>query len=75
MATSTLDAVAVRLNLNNGYNYQTNSVLTLPVYLGNINPATYDPDKALAIADKIENCLTRSIVSVQEIKTSTIRNN
>ena len=75
MATSTLNAVSVRLNLNNGYDYQTDSIQTLPVYLGSINPATYDPDKALAIADKIENCLTQSVVSVQEIKTSTIRAN
>ena len=73
MATSTLNAVSVRLNLNNGY--QNGTIQTIPVYLGSINPDTYDPDKALDIADKIEDCLTKTVVSVQEIKTSTIRAN
>ena len=71
MATSTLNSVSVRLNLNNGY--QNGTIQTIPVYIGSINPDTYDPDKALAIADKVEDCLTKTVVSVQEIKTSTIR--
>ena len=72
MATTTLEKVAVKMNLNNGTDSQGN-VKTVSVNLGSINPSTYDADKVLAITDKIEDILTKTIVSVSEVKTSTIR--
>ena len=72
MAQSTLEKVVVRMNLNNGTDPQTGEVHTVAVSLGSINPATYDADKALAITKKVKNCLTKSLYSVSEVKTSTI---
>ena len=72
MVTSTIEAISVRLNLKNGYNSQTGSFNTVPAYLGNLNPHSYDQDNVLAIADALAPCLSKTIYSVQEIKTSTI---
>lgn len=72
MATSTLVKVLVKMNLNNGTDSQGN-VKTVSVNLGSLNPTTYDADKALAIADKLEDILSKTIVSVSEVKTATIQ--
>lgn len=72
MVTSIVNDISVRLNLRNGYDPQTGDIKTAPVYLGNINPDTYDPDKVLTIAEYIAPCLTKSLYSVQEIKTSNL---
>lgn len=72
MATSTLVKVLVKMNLNNGTDSQGN-VKTVSVNLGSLNPTTYDADKALAIADKLEDILSKTIVSVNEVKTATIQ--
>ena len=73
MAKSSLHSVSVFMRLNNGTDAQGN-VKTIGISLGSLNPATYDPDKVLAIVDKVENCLTKTVVYVQEFKTSTITN-
>ena len=72
MVTSTIEAISVRLNLKNGYNSQTGSFNTVPVYLGNLNPNHYDQDKVLAIADALAPCLSKTLYSVSEIKSSTL---
>ena len=74
MVTSTIDAVSIKMNFINGIDAQTGQTNTVPVYLGDINPATYDPDKAWAICSNIKRCLAKALYSVQEIKTSTISN-
>jgi hypothetical protein len=75
MATSILNSVSVRLNLNNGFDHQTGQINTVAIYLPRINTENYDPDKALVIAEALAPCLTKSLYSVQEIKSSTITHN
>ena len=73
MAVTQLDSISVRINLNNGYNSTTGNIQTVPVYLGTLNPANYDADKVFPIVDRLERCLSRTVSSVQEIRTSTLR--
>ena len=72
MAQSTLEKVAVRMNLTKSTDPQTGEVRTVGVNLGSINPAAYDADKALAVTKKVKNCLTKALYSVTEVRTSTI---
>lgn len=72
MVRSTLDAISVRFNLNNGYDSQTGQIKTVSAFLSSLNPDTYDPQKVLNIASAISNCLIKSIYSVQEIKICTL---
>ena len=67
---ASLEKVTINMILNNGMNYTTGEIKTVPIYLGTINPANYDPDKAMAIAQAIEPCLTKPLYHVQEVKTS-----
>lgn len=68
---ATLEKVQVKMMLNNGTDSQGN-VKMVGVNLGSLNASTYDADKALAITDKIEDILTKTIVKVYEIRTSAI---
>ena len=72
MISSTLNAISVRLNLNNGYDYQTGQIKTVSAFLSSLNPNTYDAQKVMNIVGAISTCLTKSIYSVQEIRTSTL---
>ena len=69
---SHLNSISVKINLNNGYNYQTGEINSVTVYLGSLNPATYDAAKVLAVIDALEACLTKTISSIQEVRTSTL---
>ncbi|MBQ3395596.1 MAG: hypothetical protein IJG34_03605 [Synergistaceae bacterium] len=71
--TSTLDKIAVRMNLNNGTDSQTGKVKTVSQNLGSLNPTNYDAQKVMNIVEGIGTCLTKSVVSVQEVRTSTLR--
>ena len=73
--TSTLNKIAVKMNLNNGTDPQTGEVNTVSVNLGSLNPETYDSAKAMAVAEAIAPCLTKTLYSVQEVRTSTLTNN
>lgn len=70
--TTTLTKIAVKMNLNNGTDPQTGDIKTVSVSLGALNPTTYDAQKVMNIVGAISTCLTKSIYSVQEIRTSTL---
>ena len=70
--STTLASVSVRMDLYNGYNAQTGEVKTVPVYLGPINPNTYDPEKALNIASAVSQCLTKTLYRTYEVRTNRI---
>lgn len=72
MATETLTAIKASMLLNNGTDSQGN-VKTTAVSIGTLNPNTWDGDKALAIMDKIENILTKTIVRGQVVRTATLQ--
>ena len=72
MATSTIDAISARFNLRDSYNSMTGDFNTVPLYLGQLNPNSYDQDKLLAIADALAPCLSKTLYSVSEIKSSTL---
>lgn len=69
--TTQLDKIAVKMNLNNGTDAQGN-VKTIAQNLGSLNPETYDAAKVMAIVEGIIPCLTKSVYSVQEVRTSTL---
>ena len=69
--TTTLDKIAVKMNLNNGTDSSGN-VKTVSVNLGSLNPSTYDASKAMAIIAAIAPCLTKTVYSVQEVRTNTL---
>ena len=70
--TSTLEKIAVRMNLNNGTDAQTGEVKTVSVNLGSLNPTAYNAQKVMNIVEVLAPCLTKSVVSVQEVRTSTL---
>lgn len=72
MAITLLNSISIKINLNNGYNSANGNIQTVPVYLGPLNHAHYDPDKVLAIVDGLERCLSKTVSSVQEVRTSTL---
>ena len=69
---STLVSVAIRMDLNNGYDSLTGQIKTVPVYLGSINPNTYDPEKAMYIVSAVSRCLTKTLYRTYEIRTNRI---
>ena len=69
---TTLEKIAVKMNLNNGTDPTTGEVKTVAVSLGSLSTTGYDAAKALAVASAIEGCLSKTIYSVSEVKTSTI---
>ena len=69
--TTTLDKIAVRMNLNNGTDSQGN-VKTVSQNLGSLNPTNYDAQKVMNIVNGLVPCLTKSVYSVQEVRTSTL---
>lgn len=72
MATSTLEKIAVRMNLVNSTDPTTGEVKTVAVSLGSLSATNYNADKALAVASKIKNILTKTLYSVSEVRTSDI---
>ena len=71
MATTTLQKVTVKMNLNNGTN-PDGTVKTVSVSLGTLNPLTYDADMALLVVTALEEVLSKTLVNVTEVKTSRI---
>lgn len=72
MATNTIVKNVCQLRLNNGTDSQGN-VKTVGINLGQLSPTGWDDDKALAIADKLEDCLTKTIVETYHITTASLR--
>lgn len=72
MATTTLTKVQSYMLLNNGTDAQGN-VKTVKQNIGSLNAAEWNADKALTIMDKIENILTKTIVTAQVVQTSTLQ--
>lgn len=68
----TTDKIQVKMLLNNGTDPSTGEIRTVSVNLGTINPATYDADKAMAIAMAVENILTKPLYTLQETVTSSL---
>jgi hypothetical protein len=71
---ATLEKIAVKMNLNNGTDPETGEVQTVSVNLGSLNPQTYDSAKAMAVAEAIAPCLTKTLYSVQEVRTNSLTN-
>lgn len=69
MASSILEKVTVNVRLDDGVDSQGNTK-TVSQSLGSLNKATFDPDKALAIANALEPCLTKTIDSVAKTEVS-----
>lgn len=71
MATTTVTNVQSYMLLNNGTDTQGN-VKTVRQSIGSIDKDNWDADKALAIVDKLENCLSKGVYKTQVVQTSTI---
>lgn len=71
MANTALKKVSVQMRLNNGTDSQGN-VKTVSLNIGTLSTSGYNADKALAISQLISPCLAKSLVSVDEVKVSTI---
>lgn len=72
MASGEVEKVLAYMRLNNGTDPQGN-VKTVSVNIGSLNASAWNPDKALAIADKLENILTKTMVKFQGVVTTTYR--
>lgn len=68
---TTLDKIAVKMNLNNGTDSQ-GKVKTVSQNLGSLNPETYDAQKVMNIVEGLMPCFTKAVRSVQEVRTSTL---
>ncbi len=60
----------VRMLLNNGSDPTTGEIRTVSVSIGTLDTPYYDPDKALAVASAISQCLTKTLYRTQEVQTS-----
>lgn len=69
--TTQLDKIAVKMNLNNGRDSAGN-VKTVALNLGSLNPTNYDAAKAMTVTEALSGCLSKSLYSVQEVRTSTL---
>lgn len=72
MANTTLKSVRVNIKLDNGTDSLGNTK-TVSQSLGTLSKDRYDADKALAIVDLLEPVYTKSVNSVEEVKTSTLQ--
>ncbi|MBQ3402265.1 MAG: hypothetical protein IJG65_02675 [Synergistaceae bacterium] len=70
MAT-TLTKISARVNLNNGTDSSGN-VKTVSLGLGTMSLTGYDAGKVYAISQLLAPCLTKTVYSVEEVRTSTI---
>lgn len=71
MATTTLRKIAFRVLLDNGTDAQGN-VKTVGISFPALSNSGYDAAKALAIANALEGCLTKSIYSCEQVNTSSV---
>ena len=69
---TTLDKIAVKMNLNNGTDPTTGQIKTVGVNLGSLNPTAYDAQKVMNIVEGLAPCLAKTVYSVQEVRTSTL---
>lgn len=69
MAGGTVTAQRAYLRLNDGTTVDGN-VRVVSVGLGTLNPTGWDADKGLAIADKLENCLTKTMYAFEGVTTT-----
>lgn len=72
--TSTITKVSVKMLLNNGTDPQTGEVRTVSVSLGALSPTGYNDDKAMAVAEAIAPCLTKSLYGVKKTVDYTLTN-
>ncbi len=72
-ASSVLDKVSVKIQLNNGT--KDGKIKTLGVNLGQLNTSRYDDQKALNIASLLEPCFAKPVLEVKKTEVSTITNN
>lgn len=70
-ATVTREKVQFKINLDNGTT-ATGDVKTVSVNLGTLSTTNYDVDKAIAIANLLEPCLTKTIYSLSEVITNSV---
>ncbi|MBQ3653676.1 MAG: hypothetical protein II954_04590 [Synergistaceae bacterium] len=70
-ATVTPTKVAVNLKLDAGTT-ASGDVKTVNVGLGKLSVQSFNADKALAIANLIEPCLSKSIYILEKVETSRI---
>ena len=71
MANTLLKKVSVNIKLDDGTD-SDGKQHTISIALGNLSKDNFDADKALAIINALEPCLTRDLVSVDMLQTSTI---
>lgn len=71
--TSTLKKVSVNVKLDNGTDAQGN-VKTVSVPLGNLSVQNFDAEKAMAVVTLLEDCLLKSVYSVEKVEVSTLNN-
>ena len=67
-ATEVLKSLIGRYLLNNGTT-TTGTLRTLNQSLGTLEASAWDPDKALAIVEALENVVDKEIVEVNSVKT------
>ena len=71
MANATLKKVSVNVKLDDGTD-SDGKQHTVSIALGTLSKDNFDADKALAIINALEPCLTRDLVSVEKVEVSTI---
>lgn len=71
MAVVTLKKIAVNVKLNNGTDSEGN-VKLVSVSLGNLSEENYDADEALGVVTALAPCLSKTVSSLEEVKTATI---
>ncbi len=69
--TANLEKVAVKMLLNNGQDSHGNN-RTVSVSLGSLNHETYDMSKVMAIVENLVPCFSKTLSTVQEVRTSTL---
>ena len=71
MANTLLKKVSVNIKLDNGTDADGKQ-RTVSVFLGNFSKDNFNADKALAIINALEPCLSKTVYSVDMVQTSTI---
>lgn len=69
--TENVTKQAITMKLNNGYDAQGN-IKTVNLGLGSLSATGYNAQKALNIVEDLTACLSKSVVEVQHVQTSTL---
>lgn len=69
--TEEVETEVVRMKLNNGQDTQGN-IKTVNQNIGSLNPNAWDAQKIMNIVEGLIPCLSKSVNSVQHVRTTTL---